>query len=140
LIHCARKVNDYKPQWVIDKVKLAVADLLSLYPTKTVNDITVACFGLAFKADIDDLRESPSLDITKAISELNMGKVLVVEPNIDMLPQNLTNIELVDAEQALNTADILVLLVDHKEFKDLNVASKCLVDTRGIWNKGAVGS
>ena len=140
LIHCARKVNDYKPQWVIDKVKLAVADLLSLYPTKTVNDITVACFGLAFKADIDDLRESPSLDITKAISELNMGKVLVVEPNIDMLPQNLTNIELVDAEQALNTADILVLLVDHKEFKDLNVASKCLVDTRGIWNKRAVGS
>ena len=134
LIHCARKVNDYKPQWVIDKVKLAVTDLLSLYPTKTIDNITVACFGLAFKADIDDLRESPSLDITKAISELNIGKVLVVEPNIDILPQNLRNVELVNAEQALNTADLCVLLVDHKEFKNLNTQSKNIIDTRGIWS------
>ena len=119
---------------MLNKVKLAVTDLLSLYPTKTINDITVACFGLAFKADIDDLRESPSLDITKAISELNIGKVLVVEPNIDMLPQNLKNVELVNAEQALNAADLCVLLVDHKEFKNLNTQSKNIVDTRGIWN------
>jgi len=134
LIHCARKVNDYKPKWVIDKVKLAVTDFLSLYPTKTIDDITVACFGLTFKADIDDLRESPSLNITKAISELNIGRVLVVEPNIEILPQDLRTVELVNAEQALNTADLCVLLVDHKEFKSINARSKNIIDTRGIWN------
>ena len=58
----------------------------------------------------------------------------MVEPNIDILPQNLSNVGLVNAEQALNTADLCVLLVDHKEFKNLNTQSKNIIDTRGIWS------
>ena len=133
LIHTARQVNDYKPKWVIEKVKLAVADFMASQPAKTIGDITVACFGIAFKADIDDLRESPSLEITKAISALKIGKVLVVEPNINALPKNLQDMVLVNTEEALKAADICVLLVDHKEFETLDVRFKKIIDTRGIW-------
>lgn len=138
LIHAARRVNDAKPGYVIDRVKLALSDFLLSVPDKTVDDLVVACFGLAFKADIDDLRESPALDITKALSASNIGRVLAVEPNIEMLPEELRHIELVSIDDALRSADILVLLVDHKEFKEINVTSKRFVDTRGIWNKRVV--
>jgi UDP-N-acetyl-D-mannosaminuronic acid dehydrogenase len=133
LIHTARQVNDYKPKWVIEKVKLAVADFMASQPAKTIGDITVACFGIAFKADIDDLRESPSLEITKAISDLKIGKVLVVEPNINALPKNLQDMVLVNTKEALKAADICVLLVDHKEFETLDVRFEKIIDTRGIW-------
>ena len=134
LIRTAREVNDSKPQWVIDKVKVAVADFLQSNPDKTAREVTIACFGLAFKPDIDDLRESPAVEITVRISAEHAGQVLVVEPNIKDIPQILsTKTKLDSMQNAINEADILVLLVDHKEFKGMiEDASKIYVDTRGI--------
>src|SRR5690554_3537692 len=82
LIHTARHVNDGKPDWVINKVKVAVAEFLQENPEKTAKDVTIACFGLAFKPDIDDLRESPALAIAARITEQHAGPTYVVEPNI----------------------------------------------------------
>ncbi|EJG0057593.1 UDP-N-acetyl-D-mannosamine dehydrogenase, partial [Vibrio parahaemolyticus] len=118
IIHTARKVNDGKPDWVINKVKLAIAEFLQANPDKTARDVTVACYGLAFKPDIDDLRESPAMAITQKIAEMHAGRVIAVEPNIDAVPEKLKHVELMDFEVAPKEADIQVLLVDHKEFKN----------------------
>jgi len=134
IIHTARKVNDAKPKWVIDKVKLAIADFLQANPTKTAKDVTIACYGLAFKPDIDDLRESPALNITKQIAKLHPGDVIAVEPNINELPTKIHRLHLSPFENAKNIADIHLLLVDHKEFKTKRIESKYLIDTKGIWN------
>ncbi|GHX69625.1 UDP-N-acetyl-D-mannosamine dehydrogenase [Vibrio cholerae] len=133
LIHMARVVNDSKPDWVIEKVKIAIADFLQANPDKTAKDVTIACYGLAFKPDIDDLRESPAMQIVKGIPALHRGKVIVVEPNIHQLPSSLESVELVTFEAAKVSADIHVLLVDHKEFKAGSFDSPYLVDTKGIW-------
>ena len=133
IIHTARKVNDEKPQWVINKVKLAISDFLQANPTKTAKDVTVACYGLAFKPDIDDLRESPALNITKQIAELHSGNIIAVEPNINILPDALNSIQLSTFDNAKENADIHLLLVDHKEFKNDAVESDYLIDTKGIW-------
>ncbi|HIF9202275.1 TPA: UDP-N-acetyl-D-mannosamine dehydrogenase [Photobacterium damselae] len=132
IIHTARKVNDSKPEWVVNKVKLAVADFLQANPEKTARDITIACYGLAFKANIDDLRESPAMLITKKIAEMHVGRVIAIEPNINEIPKKLIGVELVDIELALVEADIQVMLVDHKEFKDVSVNSGIIIDTKGI--------
>lgn len=133
LIHTARKVNDYKPQWVIDKVNLAIANFLQKNPESTVKDVTIACYGLAFKPDIDDLRESPAMHITRALAEKHGGKILAVEPNIEALDSGLDNLELVDFDKASENADIHLLLVDHKEFKQKRISQKIVIDTKGIW-------
>ncbi|MDH4562763.1 UDP-N-acetyl-D-mannosamine dehydrogenase [Pseudomonas sp. BN411] len=137
LIRTAREVNDGKPQWVLDKVRLAVAEYLQENTEKTAKDVTIACFGLAFKPDIDDLRESPAVAITQQVAATHPGPVLAVEPNIEKLSGKLADkLTLYKVEQALAEADVIVLLVDHKEFKD--VAKPLLdghkvVDTRGVW-------
>ncbi|MGR5112136.1 UDP-N-acetyl-D-mannosamine dehydrogenase [Vibrio jasicida] len=133
IIHTARKVNDGKPEWVINKVKLAIAEFLQANPDKTAREVTVACYGLAFKPDIDDLRESPAMAITQKIAEMHAGRVIAVEPNIDAVPEKLKNVELMDFEVALKEADIQVLLVDHKEFKERAVKTGLVIDTKGIW-------
>jgi len=133
LIRTAREVNDSKPEWVIEKVKLAVADYLMAHPDKTAKDVTIACYGLAFKPDIDDLRESPALDIAKKLSELPSSKVLAVEPNIEQLPEKAATLELSTFENAMTKAQIHVLLVDHKEFKKMSPEVGLVVDTKGIW-------
>lgn len=133
IIHTARKVNDAKPQWVINKVKLAISDFLQANPTKTAKDVTIACYGLAFKPDIDDLRESPALSIAKQVVNMHSGSVIAVEPNIKSLPHNLSHLELCTFEYAILNADIHLLLVDHKQFKENKVSSDFLIDTKGIW-------
>ena len=137
LIATARQVNDYKPEWVIEKVKIAVAEFLSINKNKSISDITISCFGLAFKPDIDDLRESPALNITKELTLLNFRKVLAVEPNISMLPKSISsNIDFVTISNGLKQSDICLLLVDHSEFKSISkskLENKIIIDTKGIW-------
>lgn len=139
LIHQARKVNDYKPMWVVDKVNLAVIEFLSKNIDKKITDVTISCFGLAFKANIDDLRESPALNIVKELASFNFGKLLAVEPNIEELPASLKNyIKLVSIKEAIDRSDICVLLVDHTEFKLINKSefdNVIIIDTKGIWRK-----
>ncbi|WMN61186.1 UDP-N-acetyl-D-mannosamine dehydrogenase [Pseudoalteromonas xiamenensis] len=133
LILTARLVNDSKPEWVINKVKVAISDFLQANPTKTAKDVTIACYGLAFKPDIDDLRESPALDIAMKLAEMHVGTVLAVEPNIDSLPLYVDYISLGTLDYVRDKSDIHVLLVDHKEFKVNLVNNLNLIDTKGIW-------
>ncbi len=133
LIHTARKVNDAKPKWVVNKVKLAIADFLLENPSKTVSEIIIACYGLSFKANIDDLRESPALNITKEILDMHKGEVLVVEPNILEVPYVLDGASLSTITEALNSADIHVLLVEHDEFYNVSLSKGKYIDTKGIW-------
>jgi UDP-N-acetyl-D-mannosaminuronic acid dehydrogenase len=133
LIHTARKVNDSKPQWVVDKVKVAISDFLQANPNKTAKDVTIACYGLAFKPDIDDLRESPALNISQNIAKMHSGRTFGVEPNIVELPNHIDKIELVKFEVAIQEADIHLMLVDHKEFINCELSSDFIIDTKGIW-------
>ncbi|MBE1286462.1 MAG: UDP-N-acetyl-D-mannosamine dehydrogenase [Alteromonadaceae bacterium] len=114
MIHMARETNEYKTEWVIKKIQEEINLLLKNNFDKKRKDVTVACFGLSFKPNIDDLRESPALKITKTISKNHPGKVIGVEPNIDGLNDNL--IELNKDIEKLDY-DIAVFLVKHKEFE-----------------------
>ncbi|WP_218997374.1 UDP-N-acetyl-D-mannosamine dehydrogenase [Shewanella algae] len=134
LIHTARKVNDAKPEWVINKVKMAIADFLQSNPSKTAKDVIIACYGLAFKPDIDDLRESPALAISNDIKKMHSGSVLLVEPNVKVLSDLEMEGDLVDLEYALAIANVHVLLVDHSEFRGQKPKLKFLVDAKGIWS------
>lgn len=133
LIHTARKVNDAKPEWVINKVKIAITDFLQANPDKTAKHVTIACYGLAFKADIDDLRESPSLSIMESLASIHGGKILAIEPNVSELSVDKSNVILSDLNFALENADIHLLLVDHSEFKAVSFSSDFLIDTKGVW-------
>jgi UDP-N-acetyl-D-mannosaminuronic acid dehydrogenase len=117
IIRMAREVNDHKPEWVLDKVKAAITDILATNSSKTISDVKVACLGLAFKPNIDDLRESPATEITQNLIKLGC-KVLAVEPNIQMLPEKLCNdnLELSALETVLDQADVICVLVKHKPF------------------------
>ncbi len=122
LIRTAREVNDAKPHWVIEKVKVS-AD-------KFKNPV-IGCLGLAFKADVDDLRESPALDIVKKIRKQDIGEVLVAEPNLT----EHKDFTLLPYQEVIKRSDIVLLLVDHKPFKSLKAADlkeKILIDTRGV--------
>jgi UDP-N-acetyl-D-mannosaminuronic acid dehydrogenase len=119
LIHQARLVNDSKPGWVVSKVESAVLDNLRVAKNKQLEDIKIACMGLAFKPDIDDLRESPALAIVKTIASKFPGQIMVVEPNINALPDGLSCVEMLGIDEALSLADIVVVLVRHKEFAQI---------------------
>jgi len=127
LMRTAREVNDGKPGWVIAKVRAAAAGL---------KNPSVACLGLAFKANIDDLRESPAVEIAAHLAGEGF-KVLAVEPHVRELPKALQGkADLVGLEEALEKADILLLLVDHNIFKAVpavRLKGKRVIDTRGIW-------
>ncbi|MFP3019093.1 MAG: UDP-N-acetyl-D-mannosamine dehydrogenase [Arsenophonus sp.] len=136
LIHTSRLVNDSKPIWVVDQVKAVLADCL-IETGKRENEIKIACFGLTFKPDIDDLRESPAMKITKMITDWDTKNTYVIEPNIDELPKALDGLcQLVSTEFGIANADIILLLVDHKQFKEINgnqIRQKWVVDTKGVW-------
>jgi len=124
LIRTAREVNDDKPHWVLNRVK-AKADRFK--------DPVIGCLGLAFKANIDDLRESPALDITKELISQGIGRVMACEPNVT---HGFDKFPLYSLEQVLREADILLVLVDHDEFKEIDrelLKEKVLIDTRGVW-------
>jgi UDP-N-acetyl-D-mannosaminuronic acid dehydrogenase len=131
LIQSARKVNDGKPDHIVEKILTAAL---------TISAKTVACLGLSYKANIDDMRESPAVNITATLTKRFNGEVLVVEPNSDKLPETLADIRgltLCDLDLALNKAQVIALLVDHTEFRELDLArleGKLIIDTRGIWS------
>ena len=114
LIRTAREVNNYKTAWAIDQIKIAVADASA----RTGHKPKVACLGLAFKPDIDDLRESPALHIAEALVSQGYD-VVAVEPNIDSHDR----FTLVTLEAALKSADVLAVLVKHKGFLEASVKS-----------------
>lgn len=133
LIQAARAVNNQKPKLIVEEV---------INHAVRIKNPVLACLGLAFKANIDDLRESPAVEITKDIADRNIGQLLVVEPHVNALPSCLCDLEpevqLVNIETALDRADIVLLLVDHKQFTTINkdlLAKKIVIDTRGLWEK-----
>jgi UDP-N-acetyl-D-mannosaminuronic acid dehydrogenase len=107
LIRTARDVNKYKTNWVIEQIKTAVDSAR----TKGDNKIRIACLGLAFKPDIDDLRESPALQVAEGLRDQGYN-VMAVEPNIE----SHTSFELADITEAIIHADVLAVLVKHREF------------------------
>jgi len=124
IIRTAREVNTYKTEWSIEKIKNAALKFEAENGRKAI----VACMGLAFKPDIDDLRESPALFITKRLIADGLD-VLAVEPNI----KTYKDIEIVNYKEAVDKADIVTFLVAHKEFKELNL--ECNLDFCGVLNK-----
>ena len=110
IIRTAREVNNYKTEWVIDQIKIAVADASA----RTGRKPKVACLGLAFKPDIDDLRESPAVHVASAL-QAQAYDVVTVEPNI----QSHEKFALVALEEALQTADVVAVLVKHRQFVQL---------------------
>ena len=136
IVKMAREVNDHKPEWVQQKVHEAVEELVTA--DKSLEQIKIGCLGLAFKPNIDDLRESPALEITLALGKKYRGQVTAVEPNIQELPSRFegTQIKLGQLANTVKNSDVLVVLVDHKEFIEIQPeiqATQRLVDTKGIW-------
>nr|WP_082664705.1 UDP-N-acetyl-D-mannosamine dehydrogenase [Burkholderia ambifaria] len=136
LIRTARHVNDAKPDWVVRRVEKAVAALVDR--GIAAEDIDIACLGITYKADIDDLRESPAMKIAQTLTQHHAGKVSIVEPNLELLPPALeggsTNLATLD--EIIDSTRIFVLLVDHMEFRCVKPKlndHQVLVDTRGIW-------
>lgn len=132
LIGTAREVNDEKPKWVVQKVMDAIDSIMMEGPEKTARDISISIYGLSFKPDIDDLRESPALEIAQTLAERHDGPMNVVEPNISRLPPGLESVKLVSIPEAA-AADIKVLLVDHSGFKSMPSPGGRLIDVRGVW-------
>ena len=99
----------------------------------------IACLGLSYKSDIDDLRESPALNIVEKLATKHSGKIFVAEPNITILPKQLEifkNIVYCNFEEAIDHADTIIILTDHTDFKRVKnskLKDKNIIDTRGIW-------
>ena len=135
LIRQARDVNDGKPRWVLAKVREACAAWSAAHDGQAP---VVACFGLAFKPNIDDLRESPALAIAQELLK-EYPDLLVVEPHVEELPKKLggANARLVDTATAYDAANVGVLLVDHDAFRfgqAPDFSKLDMIDTRGIWS------
>jgi UDP-N-acetyl-D-mannosaminuronic acid dehydrogenase len=129
LIRASREINEHKAEHVVERVRHAAARFRAP---------VIACLGLSYKADIDDLRESPAIHIVKALAQSGFD-ILAVEPNVHTLPADLAafaNVQHADLDDAIERADIVVLLVDHKEFKLVpksELLARIVVDTRGVW-------
>ena len=129
LIRTARQVNDGKAEYVFEKTRSLL---------KSNHKHMLACLGLTFKANIDDMRESPALEIVEKLAEDFSAQIMVVEPNIHDLPKPLkTNgVRLVSFREAIDTCKILLLLVDHDQFRHISASDlegKMVIDTRGTW-------
>jgi UDP-N-acetyl-D-mannosaminuronic acid dehydrogenase len=131
LIRTAREVNDSKIDFVVAKVKEAAAKF---------ENPKIACLGLSYKPDIDDLRESPAIKVVKNLLKSDIGQIFVVEPNLRTIIESLKNHEnlaLLDLDNALSKCDIILLLVNHREFSQINVnlmPEKILLDIVGTFN------
>ena len=131
LTRTARQVNDFKPQHVVGQVLSTLKDL---------SEARIAILGLTFKANIDDVRESPSVTIVESLAQQAPNcRIDVVDPNVHEMPKRLAgfmNVGFSALDEALDVADLVLLLVDHKEFASINqarLAGKKVIDTKGIW-------
>jgi UDP-N-acetyl-D-mannosaminuronic acid dehydrogenase len=129
LIRTAREVNDGKVGYTVARAEELIARL---------PNAPVACLGLAFKANIDDFRESPALHVAEQLAARHGSRLRIVEPYANTLPEALaaTGAQLTDIDTALETCPIMIVLVDHDVFKSVPVAEradKLVYDTRGIW-------
>ena len=131
LIRTAREVNDHKPHHVADQVIAKARKFVAP---------SIACLGLTFKANVDDVRESPAIEVVGLIANaLPEVDIMVADPYVDELPAALhsnANLKLVNAGEAVDLADIIVLLVEHEAFKALRHTrhnGKVIYDTRGAW-------
>ena len=124
LIKKSRETNNYKTKWVLEKIKNKALG----FKVENKRDAVIACMGLAFKPDIDDLRESPALLVAKSLKEASFT-TLNVEPNL----QESQGLEITNTSQAINSADIIVFLVSHSEFKSLEIPKdKIVLDFCGV--------
>lgn len=125
LIRTSREINEAKPHWVVDRV---------VAKAEKFKNPTIACLGLAYKPDIDDLRESPAVEIVEALQQRSLGDLKVVEPNLESHEK----FELVSLDEALDAADIVLILVGHKPFLSIassKLAEKIIIDTCGVMNR-----
>lgn len=123
IIRTAREINNYKTEWVIEKIKNEAL----VFEKENGKEAKVACMGLTFKPNIDDLRESPALFITQRLIAQGV-EVLAVEPNISSFDE----FKIIDYKEAIKEADIVVFLVAHKEFLRLDIESS--LDFCGVMN------
>ena len=119
IIRAAREINNYKTQWVIEKIKNKALH----FKINNGREPIIACLGLAFKPNIDDLRESPALFVAQALIQDDFN-VLTVEPNIN----NHNIFDIVKVDEAIKKADIITVLVGHKEFSVLKIDDKVVLD------------
>lgn len=133
LIRTAREVNDSKPGHVVDKILAAIEGVAAP---------VIACLGLAFKANIDDIRESPAVEIVQRLATAApQARLLVATPlrhrrDLPPVVSGFPNVEWREAQQAVDAADVVVLLVDHDRFREIPTESlrhKTVIDTRGFW-------
>lgn len=129
LMRAARGVNDSKPDYVVGKV---------LEHAERLKQPKIACLGLAFKADVDDLRESPAVNIVSQLARCRVGNIIAVEPHLRELPADLDDagVRMLALSEALAEADIVLGLVDHASFKEIDpllLKEKIVIDTRGMW-------
>lgn len=134
LIRSARAVNDAKPAHVLAKVVEAAGG---------AEQPVIAVLGLAFKADVDDFRESPAVEITAKLGQALPGaRLLIAEPHAGVLPRELADVpqaRLAGTAEAVAAAEIVLLLVDHQQFRDIPLdalSGKKIIDTRGFWRAG----
>jgi UDP-N-acetyl-D-mannosaminuronic acid dehydrogenase len=126
LIKKSRETNNFKTEWVLEKIK----NKALTFKAEQSKDPVIACMGLAFKPDIDDLRESPALYVTETLEKIDYA-ILAVEPNLISGPNRV----LVETSEAIKQADIIVFLVSHSEFKNLKLDnSKQVLDFCGVLN------
>ena len=128
IIRTAREVNDSKPVWVVDQIVKLAAD---------IDNPVIACLGLAYKPDVDDLRESPSVEAVKILAQRGVGRIKVSEPFAIELPQTLTQLGLQNYgfKDAVQNADIVVFLTAHEQFREIPtdiLASKRVFDACGL--------
>jgi len=126
LIRTAREVNDSKPAHVINHVKRVASQFA---------EPRIGCLGLAYKADVDDLRESPSLDIARGLAQSGVGEVVACDPYVK--PGRVPELKLVELGDLLSQCNIIVLLTDHRPFHQISprtLQEKVVIDTRGLWS------
>ena len=125
LIRTARDVNDSKPHYVVKRI----AELAKQFASPKIG-----CLGITYKGDVDDLRESPSLEIVRGLRDQNVGEVIVCDPYVSS--DRFNEFPLSTLDEVIEQSHVLVLLTDHKHFKNIPrriLQEKVVVDTRGTW-------